>query len=87
MGRFPTALAMTLFGLSACAPRILHYQNIVHPEYRQAEFDHDTYECQKENEHPATTIFGNAAVSGTVINQRMVLSCMAARGWHVQPKQ
>jgi hypothetical protein len=85
LGRNQAAIICVLTIVAACTPKILHYRNSLHPEYHQVEFDRDKYECQKENEHPATTIFGNAAVSGTVINQNMVQSCLAARGWHVQP--
>jgi len=58
--------------LSACGPT--HYLNTSHPEWGQAEFDRDWYQCRRENTTGAT-------IYGAIVDDAGLQACMAARGW------
>jgi hypothetical protein len=67
------------------------YRNSVHPSYGQVEFDRDTYECRRENTHPAAEASGRVGLfpasssAGMVVNEDMAKACLAARGWRQAP--
>jgi hypothetical protein len=66
--------------LAGCSQR---YQNTVHPEYAQTDYDRDWYECQRENFHPQTR---TASLGGPTVAYRqypMAVACMRARGWQL----
>ena len=67
--------------LVACAETQVSYQNSANPNYGQAEFDRDLYQCRRENtHHVAITMFGQYS-SGPSVNEEMAAACMRARGW------
>ena len=69
------AVCGTLMLLTACGgPRRSRWHNPNHPEYEQADFDRDWYQCERENRSRGLeTIYK--------FDHTMVKHCMAARGW------
>jgi hypothetical protein len=64
--------------LSACAAN--HYQNSVHPNYGDAEYNADLAQCRKENS-TITTIQGYDLQTHIDVDEAKAASCMTARGW------
>ena len=70
----------SLVALTAgCSTR---YRNSLHPEYGQAEYDKDRYECRRENSHPAATVAGAYGSAGMVVDESMASQCFRARDWY-----
>jgi hypothetical protein len=67
--------------LGGCETTISHYRNAQHPSYAQAEYDRDSYECRRENQHQVVEAWGGIAEANTVVNKGMAAACMQARGW------
>ena len=61
------------------------YRNSIHPEYGQADFDRDWYQCRRENTRPkvSSVVVPNVGTydAGMVVDEDMASSCFAARGW------
>jgi TPR repeat protein len=69
---------------SACGSDPVYYRNVQHPNYGQADFDRERYQCERENTHPvASTVFGKIVLDHEV-DDDMVGKCMRARGWQAQ---
>jgi hypothetical protein len=73
-----TLAVCTCFALVGCSTR---YVNALHPEYGQAAYDRDWYECKRENTHSATYVNPYYGSSGPEVDFSMAQSCMRARGW------
>lgn len=70
-----------LLALSGCATT-QHYRNVSHPAYGQAEFDRDSYECDRENTHQiGVLVSGGPGVMSTEVDRNMAARCLALRGW------
>jgi hypothetical protein len=71
-------VGVCLFALSGC---FSYYRNVQDPRASQADYDRDLFECKQENTQPSTTVAGPLGGGGMRTDDRMVRSCMAARGW------
>jgi hypothetical protein len=71
-------VAVCLVALSGC---FSYYRNVRDPQATQADYDRDFFECKQENTEPSATVAGPLSGGGMKTDQRMVQSCMAARGW------
>jgi|HubBroStandDraft_6_1064221.scaffolds.fasta_scaffold1859902_1 hypothetical protein len=65
------AFLSLVLAVSACEPS--HYRNFQHPNYGQAEFDRDNYQCRRENTY--------ASADGPEVDLAMARTCMQIRGW------
>ncbi len=72
-----------LLFLPACGTT--RYRNSIHPEYGQADFDRDWYQCRRENTRPKVSSVVVPTLgtydAGMVVDEDMASSCLAARGW------
>ncbi len=70
-------ILFTLLSLMGCSTTPTRYSNRMHPEYRQADFDRDQYECRRENTHPKVRSYS----AGMEVDEEMAEACFRARGW------
>jgi len=73
------AIALALI-LAGCGPSV-SYRNAQNPAFGQAEFDRDSYECERNSVRPASEVQGAPSGAATAIDRRLYASCMAGRGW------
>jgi hypothetical protein len=77
-------IVLTLI-LAGCGPAPVHYRNTQNAAFGQAEFDSDHNDCERNSVRPASEVPGAPAGAVTVIDQRLLASCLADRGWQATP--
>jgi hypothetical protein len=77
-------IALTLI-LAGCGPPPVHYRNTQNNSFGQAEFNSDRDDCERNSGRPASEVAGAPSGAVTVIDQRLLASCLAGRGWQAIP--
>ena len=72
------AVLSVVLAVGACSQQFINSQ---HPEYTQADFDRDSYQCRRENTHQTFVMYRGTAIGGADVNESMAAACMQARGW------
>ena len=70
-----------MLATSACGSDPVSYRNVQYPNYGQAEFDRDSYQCDRENTHVVAGTMGRMVYSEPQTDTGMAARCMQARGW------
>ena len=76
--QYRVAVVVVLAILGGCASD--HYQNSIHPNYGNTEYDADVAQCRKENS-TTTTTQGYDLQIHVDVDEAKAASCMTARGW------